>query len=518
MVKLHNLFGNEFLSLVFKFYSKLEYAIYFFVCIAFSTSSFMIVYYKKYFQYLNLKWLILWSIILVLLLIMLIFNLKKKYQNISNLFIMFAIPIGLLYMFFLLPTYVPDEQAHFFRAYDISEGNFITDMDSQKEVLPSDILKLENETERATNYFSLVESFGKYTNYYSNEREIFNSAESYPFTMYIFSSLGCFIGKQFSLNLYLVIYICRMLNFIMFIILGYYTIKVLPFGKLLMFVYLLNPMLMQEAISISADSFINATCLMFIAFSLKLMFKEYNILSISEKIIFLVLIICVSFSKYVYFPLAFIAILLVNLKKRKIGDNVFFMISCILAIVFAGISCYIGMQYDDIRLYVIENNVNSTSQIKYILDNPLKYVQVLKETVIEKGDIYFFNFLGHDLGLLTIEGNYVSSCIYFVLLCISCFFENNNNALKKLHKIWFVSIFIGIFILILTGLYMGWTTVGGEIVQGVQGRYFIPILILPLMCLIFKNKYVEFKYTNFFITLLLCFINYISIVSIIKFF
>ena len=57
-------------------------------------------------------------------------------------------------------------------------------------------------------------------------------------------------------------------------------------------------------------------------------------------------------------------------------------------------------------------------------------------------------------------------------------------------------IFIGISLFIFLGLYMGWTKTGADIIDGVQGRYFIPILILPFLCLIQKGKYIKFKYIN----------------------
>lgn len=517
MYKILELEHNKFVKIISSLYLKLEYVIYFVVSLLSSASVFMIFFYKTYQDFLNRKWLLLFLFFSVILFIIMIFNIKKNYKKIEKLFLIFAIPIGLLFLIFLLPPYVPDEQAHLFRAYDISCGNLITDMEVQRQSIPDDILKLENSSSRANNYFSLIEKVKENTDYNSTKKDIFNAAEGYPFIIYILSSTICFISRILSLNLYIMVYLCRMANFIFFLLLGHYLIKILPFGKLVMFVYMLSPMVMQQAISVSADSFINIVSLLFMAFTLKVLFDKEK-LSLKEKVIYTLLVICVSFSKYVYFPIVFMALLLFSRKDLNKKDKIFIIIISIVAILLALTSCYIGMQYKDIRTYIIENNVNSNSQLKYIVNNPIRYINILKNTLIEKSEIYFFQFLGYDLGLLEIKGNYVISSLYFLLLFIAPFFEKNTNSLNKIQKVWILLIFTIISILIFTGLYMGWTTVGGEIIQGVQGRYFIPIIILPLMCFIIKNKYIEFKYINIVISLLLCFINYISIYSIINFF
>lgn len=45
---------------------------------------------------------------------------------------------------------------------------------------------------------------------------------------------------------------------------------------------------------------------------------------------------------------------------------------------------------------------------------------------------------------------------------------------------------IGISLLVEAGLYLGWTSVGGTIIEGIQGRYFLPIATILPIC--FVNK------------------------------
>ena len=46
--------------------------------------------------------------------------------KLEKLFLMIAIPLGILYIILILPNFKPDEDQHAWRAYDVSQGNLIS--------------------------------------------------------------------------------------------------------------------------------------------------------------------------------------------------------------------------------------------------------------------------------------------------------------------------------------------------------------------------------------------------------
>ena len=83
---------------------------------------------------------------------------------------------------------------------------------------------------------------------------------------------------------------------------------------------------------------------------------------------------------------------------------------------------------------------------------------------------------------------------------------------------WLILIFLGVSALIFVGLYMGWTAIGKGIIDGIQGRYFIPVALLPLICLIKKDKYIEFKYCDALVLTFICVINIYALNTIIHYY
>ena len=105
-------------------------------------------------------------------------------------------------------------------------------------------------------------------------------------------------------------YIIRLVNFILFILVGYYSIKMIPFGKLMLGIYMFLPMIMQQACSLSADAFINMLAILFISYNLKLMYQESD-LTLKQRLIYYIIALSLSVCKYVYFPLTFMSLLLI---------------------------------------------------------------------------------------------------------------------------------------------------------------------------------------------------------------
>ena len=86
----------------------------------------------------------------------------------------------------------------------------------------------------------------------------------------------------------------------------------------------------------------------------------------------------------------------------------------------------------------------------------------------------------------------------FLLISI---IEYNKNKIdfKYMEKLFMVLIYIVIVILISTSLYLQWTPVGKNLIIGIQGRYFLPLVMLfPILFNGKKNIIIPYKYVLVF--------------------
>ena len=73
-----------------------------------------------------------------------------------------------------------------------------------------------------------------------------------------------------------------------------------------------------------------------------------------------------------------------------------------------------------------------------------------------------------------------------------------------------------IAVLILTSLYLQWTTCGADVIDGVQGRYFLPILLLPAVVFCRKDSLKKYPtlISNEFLLYYGLFVNMVALVTI----
>lgn len=417
-----------------------------------------------------------------------LFNMKKIAKE--QLYLLIVIPVSLFYLIFMLPGNIPDEPAHFNRAYDLIES-------SQNSKIPQELS--EHNVFVVTDYSNYEEIKDDETNYndLATTGEI---ASGYNPILYVFSMIGIFIGKVLSLPIFITYYLARLCNLIGMIVCGYYIIKLLPFGKTIGLVYLLNPMYIHQGISTSADMMVNSICLLFISTILYLKNKKEDF-SYKDLILLGSMIILLCLAKYIYIPLILLLFLLSKKikntsKKNKAiiyGSITVSMLLCVYFVIdmfILPMSSSGGVEITNV------GNISPKDQLLSILKNPFSLVFMYARTILGLSTYHIKTFFGVYLGWLNINVFEIFTWIYAGLLLSSPFLEKEENILTKKEKIWLNIFTIFMILVIILFFYLSWSEVGSNVALGVQGRYYIPILILPLLTLINKNRHLEFKYPN----------------------
>ena len=184
--------------------------------IIFSIALYKLLGIKSYSGYWHLGYIILTGVLGTINIAIIVYNCIKNKDKIEKIFLNFAIPLGILYLTFMIPGQVPDELAHMIRAYDVSNGAIFTKKDEQGNssiAVPKDLMKYNHE--ELNKYEQLNQMWNQKTDY-NDTIETVSSAQGYSFILYIFPAIGFFIGRICSLNILFGIYIGRILNLLLF--------------------------------------------------------------------------------------------------------------------------------------------------------------------------------------------------------------------------------------------------------------------------------------------------------------
>lgn len=398
---------DNIVDIVKKILDKTIYMIEFIISILLMTNVFDIVTTKAYSGYYPLNKIIYATILAIIILAIIIYNCIKNKKVIEKMFLTFVIPISVAFAVFILPLSIPDEGSHLLKAYDVSLGYLLPRMDEQGNSYCTIVSELETYSHtRIQSYADVQNELAKKTDY-NNTVNLACSAQGYCPILYIAPAIGMAISRILGINIFYGVYLGRLLNAILFLIIGYFSIKKIPFGKIVLAIYLCMPMMVHQAASCSSDTVLNATLIYYIAFLLYLVFKEDKI-NKKDKIILFALTGLVAMFKYVYILVAgilFIAPFVKKEEKKKYLKTIGIMIlvGSIFAVGWFVITSKYKSVPESMLSYYESMNVDSGEQIKYILANPIKFIKILAQEFIKYGPDYVFGAVGALLGWLDIN-------------------------------------------------------------------------------------------------------------------
>ena len=128
-------------------------------------------------------------------------------------------------------------------------------------------------------------------------------------------------------------------------------------------------------------------------------------------------------------------------------------------------------------------DVNPVQQIRFILGEPVHYARILLnflKTYLSVGNMknYIVNFAYFGIGS--------GSAVYIVLMIATAVTDKSELdrfKISALSEIYAVIVYFGLAALIATALYISFTPIRSETINGCQARYITPLLF-PLLALI----------------------------------
>ncbi len=417
-----------------------------------------------------------------------------KKMNLEKVFILLSIAIGICYVF-IVPIYRGhDEHAHFFRAYEISKGVLNTKIDNNMSLtqIPKafeDITKESGKYCNETHYKEVIDFLKTETKENENITENGCYMAVYSPIPYIPQALTISILDIITDNVAVIFYGARLVNLLVAILILYFAMKIIPFGKIIIFLITITPTTMTQISSLSPDATTITSCILFISYLIKLIYEKRKITK-KEVSYITILGIIVSLCKIVYIP--FIALVLLipkdryeNKKKYWTSLGIMFIVPIILNLIWLAIA---GQ-----HLALIDNN-KASSQTANILSNIPEYIRVALYSVQHE----FGNLISELFGGKLLHNDLVNNGMIVTLPMIIIFVLEIllDDELKEKLEFNF-KILLGIILFIITGLiatslYVQWSPLKWFFINGIQGRYFIPLL-LPLTILLGQNKMVEKK-------------------------
>lgn len=443
---------------------------------------------------------VLIAVVLAVAIFFVVKKVNKKEIEYHKIFLIFAILMGSVYLL-LSPMFTgSDETVHYYRIYEITGGGIATPINDG--VIGSEMPASLAQTFQAGSgdntkvKYRLIPDMAR-VSLNKDEKILYNgysAASFYSPISYAPQIIGFQIGKTVNAGPYFIGMLGRLMNLVFYVLIGYFAIKIMPKGKLFYLLVLLSPNLLQTATTLSADALTNSAILLLIALIMELRLNDIQI-SRKQELLICVLSIVVSLCKISYAPLVALIFLLKKDQYKKGAKEKY--IFSIAVLVVSMLLTFLWMRGTGEILNL--SSPNSELQKAFVLSQPIDYLIILFRTIAmtftESVEALFVGSRMYHSQLIIPA---IVSFFYVGLVAVASM--KKEKATKKDLTVFergvIVAICATVFVLIVTALYLQATSsvagVGYPVVVGLQGRYYIPIIL----CLPFIMKWKKQKNVN----------------------
>lgn len=419
----------------------------------------------------------------------------QKRCKIEYIYLIVGLFFGTVFIMCFPPYSAPDEPQHIASTYAYAsqllqeepiykEDGTVVYRDTDSEIG----LSVEVSKER----FDKVYEALKYSNYNFERNSGYGDLLDVPFWVYIPQILGVALGMLFNLTGFWTMYLGKIFAMLFFTGCTFLAIKIIPWGKQIIFVIALLPMTLELATSYSYDNVLIALCILLISYGMYLIYTKENV-NWKDFIIAAMLICMIAPGKMFYFLIGGIFFLI---PKRKFANaKQFWIVNC--GMILLGIITFAIFKFQFLSDYVGTSGTQSVMDpttvnysISNILGNIPNSINVLFNTYLDRAEFYFNTMIGSSLGWFQVNiSSIVISGFVVVLLGTSiCSTKEEIIAYPIDKKFRYINLLFSflMFMGILAALWIGWTPISYNYIEGVQGRYFLPFL--PMVLFTFRNK------------------------------
>lgn len=415
--------------------------------------------------------------------------------RIEKVFLFSALSLGFVFMFLSTPYSGYDEPAHFDTAYRYSNAMMMKGLETETGGV------LKRESDASMNGLTPARtSLRSYRTAYDglflqDDSPLVDDTDARfvreaPY-VYFPSAVAITIGRILHFGRIPLLYFGRFFNLLSFVLITYFAIRRMPFGKPVLFATAMMPMMLHQAASYSYDACIVALSAFFIANCLYVAFTEKEI-RLRDLAALCVAGALLAPLKMIYGILCLLFLLIpiwkLGTKRRYFTTAGIFCAGVVLAYCASKLVILFQTVAETEKLAIATTTPTIAYSVSDLIHTPGVFLNLFAANIrSEIGN--FLMSMASGLYFINLP-NYIGILCLFLLVFSSFREEKEKQYLNGKHK----AIILGIVLLIYIGLHVAgftWTAKNSTMIQGVQGRYFLPVIPVLLLCL--RNSTLTYK-------------------------
>ncbi len=398
----------------------------------------------------------------------------------ERIFLWLFLPAACAFCLLTPPFQAPDEPAHLYRAFQVSELRILPASDTTRlgGEIPVQLHRMATELRGAKRNhkadLQLVRSYLRGRLDSENRQFVEFLSALYSPVPYVPQAVGVGLGRILHLPPLALLYLGRLANLACAAGLIYWSLRWIPSYRWSLTLIALTPMFLFLAGSLSADATTLALMFLWVAQIVRLASRPPGVLEVQDKLRIAAISVLLSLSKQVHF-IALLALLAVP--ARRCGGHKRYWsfvggIAILNGLVLGAWTVLVGGNVDSTGL---GRGTAPQQQLAAALSDPLSYVAALLTTLERYWSFYAVSFVGN-FGWLDTPLPAWMAWLYLVLLLLVALGDAPEGRGPDLRlRLTSAVVVVSFTLAVMTFFFLYWSPLGVGVVFGVQGRYFLPV-------------------------------------------
>ncbi|WP_028232210.1 DUF2142 domain-containing protein [Paraburkholderia mimosarum] len=417
-------------------------------------------------------------------------------RRLSWLYVCYAMPIGLFLILATPPFQTPDSVVHFFRAIQVSEGHLLSERagNTSGGAIDESVVGFADifhpmAAHPTVKYDPVMEARTVGRKWGGEKRLVgFPSSAIYPAYAYLPQAVTIAFARKVGISAPGTYRLVCVVDLLVSMALTVAALLLSRRTALWIFAIALLPSTLMLYSSVSQDALLLPACILLIAALDRAIFDGEPIGKARLFGAALVAVACIT-ARPPYVGLLLLgfspALLWESAKGHYgFGRRTVWLITAVAASALVIVACSLSAWAP------VTPPRSEAGQIAWVLHHPLEIPRVAWATLQHNGVFYYESMVGI-LGWLDTPMHrdyYRVAALMGVALAVATALERRGAAptVRGVDRVVIALALLASVALIFAALYVSWTPVGQRIVDGVQGRYFLPLL--PLLALLLPER------------------------------
>lgn len=419
-----------------------------------------------------------------------------------------AMSVFILPLFFIYPiNTVPDEFYHFASAVRLAEYDWSESL--AYNVSARHVIQLPENSDQCVGVYHVPPRWDQITSCFASSPDAIMDRfqalfKTRAIIIYTPAALGVMLGDLLSDSPAVIYYCGRIMNLLVVCGIIIYALSLVKKHRSILLAVIMIPMFLQQAASYSYDGILNALCILVIAYAIRFLTTDVKI----RKRDFIIIALALLLIGLVKIPYIIVVTPLLFVKREKFGR------SRVTKWIFLG-----GVLLGAMAIYAFDGYLSTAGAETLVVDinqrglpfstlfaHPRASIKMLLTTILTQSWGYLVGLIGF-FGWFFFSLNPLLVITYVVFLAVVVLSEQISISRSARFLSLFASFaaISGIFL----AMYLSYTTAGAPIIEGVQGRYFLPILPLLMFSLLPQKSQITLPKTTsyaFLNLIMFCFI------------